>query len=134
VTKVLTVTLPVVLPSYWTWQKLHWSAKRKMQDEYLLMLTPFSPPKRHRPWGCCVWVSTTVYKKVMRGDETNLVATLDKLVLDNISQPKGNKTRGLGWIVDDSPEYVKVGTPEICKIAGDVTEGTVIHFELMEGR
>jgi hypothetical protein len=62
-----------------------------------------------------VVVSFVVFKKVLRGDEHNLTVAFDKIVLDNITAPKGNKRRGLSWIRDDSPKYMTLLPPEIRK-------------------
>ena len=72
-----------------------------------------------------VLISFVCYKKTLRGDEHNLVVAFDKLVLDNITQPNKQKKRGLGWIVDDKPEYMTLMPPEIRK---GTPERTVITF------
>lgn len=107
--------LPTVPPSYWNWRTWHWAKQRKLQDDWLMLLKANRLAKGPLPWSVPVLITFTIYKRTSAGDPANYVTPLDKLFLDNISMPKGNKSRGLGWITDDSPKHLTVEMPKIQK-------------------
>jgi hypothetical protein len=120
------IELPARIPSYWEYTMYHWARRRKLQDEYAVILRTVSPAKHMIPFKGFVQVGFIVYKHEVRGDAHNLVAPFDKMVLDNITTPKGNKTRGLGWIIDDSPKYMELLPPQIRLTKGK--ERTLVWF------
>jgi hypothetical protein len=126
------VRIPIAIPSYWQWRTWHWSKQRSLQDDVLLLLKVQKPKSLPLNSGKPLIISFCVYKKVLRGDAQNYVTPFDKLVLDNITQPKGNKKRGLGWLVDDSPEFLNGLEPHIEK-AADGAERTVVRFYEADG-
>ena len=100
--------LPYAIPSYWTWSAWHWSKRVSAQKRAQQYLDLWSVRNDIRPFAEPVLISLTVWRKRLRGDEPNLVTAFDKIILDTLTSPKGNKKRGMGVIVDDSPEYMKM--------------------------
>lgn len=121
------IILPIAIPSYWKWRSWHWSKQRSLQKSVQLILDVWHSQNCIEPFRQPVLISCTVFRKRLGGDEHNLTTPFDKLVLDALTAPRGNKRRGMGIIVDDSPEYMKLLPPTLHK-AVDGQERTIVNF------
>ena len=103
-----TIEVPKALPSYWQFTKLHWSAKKKMIDLWYTLLLEATCGLTYKKIPCPCTLRVAVFHRVRRvRDCANVGTPLDKLILDSISAPGGNKTRGLGLIPDDDCKHIR---------------------------
>lgn len=69
----------------------------------------------------------TIYRKDHHEtDPQNYVFPLDKLIIDKLTEPKGNKWRGFGLLVDDSDRFLYLMRPDVEYKAPQ--EAIVMHF------
>ena len=120
--------LPYALPSYWTWSAMHWSKRVSAQKRAQQYLDLWYARNDIRPFGQPVLIFLTVWRRRLRGDEPNLVTPFDKIILDALTRPSGNKKRGMGIIVDDSPQYMKLLPVTLRKADPKIGEQTVVRF------
>ena len=122
-----------VPPSVNKWVPMHWHKKIRVIQEadYAVKEAVKKAGIKKLPYPCKIY--TDVYKfKGKVCDAHNLVTPLDKCVIDALTEPQGRKSRGLGLIPDDSPDYVEVQTP-VVHIGEGQWEGIRMRFEKVNG-
>jgi len=104
-----------VLPSNNVLLRMHWTKRRKLIETWawLLKYWLIETKQNHSKFKAPVVLSLTVYRKDKRGfmDDSNLIASADKLIVDNLVKLK--------ILVDDSEEMLTwtkpvqlIGNPE----------------------
>ena len=117
-----TIEIAKALPSYNTYEKMHKWAKKKLKDDWYLIVMEAVHGLTFKkiPTPCTLRV--TVYHKLQRQrDILNVGTTADKLVLDALTRPKPPKTRGLGILPDDDSRSIKEVTLSLKKGEADAT-------------
>lgn len=138
----VSIDIPMCPPSYWKWEKMHWSEKGTLKRKaYLLMLKAVRDAGiRKLPVPCMV--SAEVWVTEWRTyDAENFVTPIGKLFIDALTPEKTSRRKngkfqhklGLGLLPDDSPEYVRGITSPLVhtKAAAD---RTVLTFKPVTGK
>ena len=117
-----TIEIPEALPSYNTYEKMHKWAKKKLKDDWYLLVMEVVHGLSFKKIPTPVTLRATVYHKLQRQrDILNVGTTLDKLVVDALTKPKPPKTRGLGVLHDDDSGSIKKVTLLLEKGEADAT-------------
>jgi len=117
-----TIEIPKALPSFNMYETLHYRVKKKLKDEWYLLVMEACHGLSFKKIPTPCTLRATVYHKLLRQrDLLNMGTPLDKLIVDGLTRPKGNKTRGLGFLPDDDWKHISEVTLRLAKGEQDAT-------------
>lgn len=117
-----TIEIPKALPSYNTYESLHYRKKKILKDLwYVLVMEACNGLTYTKIPTPCTLRATVYHKLLRRRDCANMGTPLDKLILDALSKPDKSKTRGLGFIPDDDYKHIAEVTLALAKGEHDAT-------------
>ena len=103
-----TIEIPKALPSYNTYEGMHYRTKTRLKEEWYLLVMEAVHGLSFRKIPTPVTLRATVYHKLQRRrDILNVGTTLDKLVVDALTAPSKSQPRGLGVLPDDDSGSIK---------------------------
>ena len=117
-----TIEIAKALPSYNTYEKMHYRTKKRLKDLWYTLVMEAVHGLTFKKIPTPVTLRGTVYHKLQRRrDILNMGTTLDKLVVDALTKPSESQPRGLGLLPDDDYKSIREVTLSLKKGEADAT-------------